>query len=155
MIKIQEIKKYILKNYNRILIDEFKKTFPRYFLGILVNGIQSIFHFAIPFIDVGRVDKLGKMDSIVSTLDDWGAGIDDWVGEAPDDYWKAPTMDMMNVGEAYNNGYSAGQDLENWIGNLGNNLGIDTMADEMKGMASAAGAPNVKGGKLDKIGGEV
>ncbi len=126
-------------------------------VNMAIEGINWLLEAldSIPFIDVGRVDKLGKMDSIVSTLDDWGAGIDDWVGEAPDDYWKAPTMDMMNVGEAYNNGYSAGQDLENWIGNLGNNLGIDTMADEMKGMASAAGAPNVKGGKLDKIGGEV
>lgn len=126
-------------------------------VNMAIEGINWLLEAldSIPFIDVGRVDKLGKMGSIVSTLDDWGAGIDDWVGEAPDDYWKAPTMDMMNVGEAYNNGYSAGQDLENWIGNLGNNLGIDTMADEMKGMASAAGAPNVKGGKLDKIGGEV
>lgn len=120
----------------------------------LLEAIDSI-----PFIDVGRVDTLGKMTSITSTLDDWGKGIDDWIGEEPADYWKAPTMDMMDVGQAYNNGYAAGQGLENWVGNLGNNLGIDNLAGDlangMEDMASAAGAPNVKGGKLDKIGGEV
>ena len=120
----------------------------------LLEAIDSI-----PFIDVGRVDTLGKMTSITSTLDDWGKGIDDWIGEEPVDYWKAPTMDMMDVGQAYNNGYAAGQGLENWVGNLGSNLGIDNLAGDlangMEDMASAAGAPNVKGGKLDKIGGEV
>ena len=120
----------------------------------LLEAIDSI-----PFIDVGRVDTLGKMTSITSTLDDWGKGIDDWIGEEPADYWKAPTMDMMDVGQAYNNGYAAGQGLENWVGNLGSNLGIDNLAGDlangMEDMASAAGAPNVKGGKLDKIGGEV
>ena len=119
----------------------------------LLEAIDSI-----PFIDVGRVDTLGKMTSITSTLDDWGKGIDDWIGEEPADYWKAPTMDMMDVGQAYNNGYAAGQGLENWVGNLGSNLGIDNLAGDlangMEDMASAAGAPNVKGGKLDKIGGE-
>lgn len=120
----------------------------------LLEAIDSI-----PFIDVGRVDTLGKMTSITSTLDDWGKGIDDWIGEEPADYWKAPTMDMMDVGQAYNNGYAAGQGLENWVGNLGSNLGIDNLAGDLangvEDMASAAGAPNVKGGKLDKIGGEV
>lgn len=120
----------------------------------LLEAIDSI-----PFIDVGRVDKLGEMTSITSTLDDWGKGIDDWIGEEPADYWKAPTMDMMDVGQAYNNGYAAGQGLENWVGNLGSNIGIDNLtgdlANGMEDMASAAGAPNVKGGKLDKIGGEV
>lgn len=41
-------------SYNPILKDEFKKTFPIYSLGILVNGIQAIFHFWIPFI-IGEI----------------------------------------------------------------------------------------------------
>lgn len=41
-------------SYNPILKEEFKKTFPIYSLGILVNGIQAIFHFWIPFI-IGEV----------------------------------------------------------------------------------------------------
>lgn len=120
----------------------------------LLEAIDSI-----PFVDVGRVDKLGEMTSIVSTLDDWGAGIDDWVGEEPADYWKAPTMDMMNVGEAFNNGYAAGQGLEDWVGNIGSNLGIDDLAngldDNMSDLLAASGNPSVKGGKIDKVGGEV
>lgn len=41
-------------SYNPILKEEFKKTFPIYSLGILVNGIQAIFHFWIPFI-IGQI----------------------------------------------------------------------------------------------------
>lgn len=41
-------------SYNPILKNEFKKTFPIYFLGILFNGIQSIIHFWIPFI-IGQI----------------------------------------------------------------------------------------------------
>lgn len=120
----------------------------------LLEAIDSI-----PFIDVGRVNKLGEMTSIVSTLDDWGAGIDAWVGAEPTDVWKAPTMDMMDVGQAYNNGYAAGQDLENMIGNLGDfgigAGGIDDLASSLDNVANAAGSPTLNGGTLDKIGGEV
>ena len=41
-------------SYNPILKDEFKRTFPIYFLGILGNGVQAIFHFWIPFI-IGQI----------------------------------------------------------------------------------------------------
>ena len=41
-------------SYNPILKDEFKRTFPLYFLGILANGVQAIFHFWIPFI-IGQI----------------------------------------------------------------------------------------------------
>jgi len=44
----------ILKGYNPILIKEFKRTFPIYFLGILVNGVQATFHFTIPYI-IGQI----------------------------------------------------------------------------------------------------
>lgn len=42
------------KQYHPILIKEFKRTFPIYFLGILVNGLQATFHFIIPFI-IGQI----------------------------------------------------------------------------------------------------
>lgn len=46
--------KNTFKSYNPILRSEFKKTFPIYSLGILVNGLQATFHFTIPFI-IGKI----------------------------------------------------------------------------------------------------
>ena len=37
--------KSLIEQYNPILIEEFKRTFPKYFLGILANGVQATFHF--------------------------------------------------------------------------------------------------------------
>lgn len=79
----------------------------------LLEAIDSI-----PFIDVGRAEGFKEMTSIVSTLDDWGKGIDEWIGEEPSDYWKAPTMDAMDIGEAYNNGYAFGEGIEDTISNF-------------------------------------
>lgn len=61
--KIKGIKEQ-LKNYNPILMDEFKRTFPRYLLGILVNGFQATFHFIIPFI-IGQILDLLLQDTIL------------------------------------------------------------------------------------------
>lgn len=49
-----KIKERIEKEYNPILINEFKKTFPKYFLGIFFNGIQATIHFFIPYI-IGQI----------------------------------------------------------------------------------------------------
>lgn len=46
--------KTIFKENNPILTNEFKKTFPIYALGMLVNGIQATFHFIIPLI-IGEI----------------------------------------------------------------------------------------------------
>lgn len=42
------------KSYNPILIEEFKRTFPIYFLGILANGFNIVFHFILPYI-IGQI----------------------------------------------------------------------------------------------------
>lgn len=125
-------------------------------VNVAVDGINWLLEAidSIPFIDVGRVDGLKPMTSIVSTLDDWGAGIDAWIGEEPSDYWKAPTMDMMNVGEAYNNGYAWGQNLESSLGNIGD-FGIPDMSgigNQLGALADAAGNPTINGGKLNSVG---
>ena len=56
---INKIKKSFFEN-NKILKDEFKHTFPRYILGIFVNGIQAIFHFLIPYVIGEILDLLLK-----------------------------------------------------------------------------------------------
>lgn len=42
------------EKYNPILIEEFKKTFPIYFIGALANGLNIIFHFLLPYI-IGQI----------------------------------------------------------------------------------------------------
>ncbi|NCU30386.1 hypothetical protein EOM57_01125 [Candidatus Saccharibacteria bacterium] len=109
----------------------------------------------IPGVDLDTVDKIGKIESVVSVLDDWGAGIDAWIGEEPSDYWKAPTMDMMDVGGAYNNGYAWGENFENSLGNLGSGMGIPDMGalgDQLGALTDSAGNPTIGGGKLDSVG---
>lgn len=51
---MKKTKKEILEKYNPILIEEFKKTFPFYFLGILANGLNIVFHFLLPYI-IGQI----------------------------------------------------------------------------------------------------
>lgn len=51
---MKKTKKEILGKYNPILIEEFKKTFPIYFLGILANGLNIVFHFLLPYI-IGQI----------------------------------------------------------------------------------------------------
>ena len=46
--------KNIFKGNHPILVNEFKKTFPIYFLGMLANGFQATFHFINPFI-IGQI----------------------------------------------------------------------------------------------------
>ena len=55
--------KSLIEQYNPILIEEFKRTFPKYFLGILANGVQATFHFFIPFI-IGQILDLLLKDTI-------------------------------------------------------------------------------------------
>lgn len=49
---------------NEILVDEFKRTFPKYFLGILVNAVQATIHFIIPYI-IGQILDLLLQDTII------------------------------------------------------------------------------------------
>ena len=63
----KNIKEYLAQKYNPILLEEFKRTFPKYFLGILVNGIQAIFHFLIPAI-IGEILDLLLQETIVKEV---------------------------------------------------------------------------------------
>lgn len=109
----------------------------------------------IPGVDLGKVKELKHTSSITSTLKDFGKDIDAWVGAEPSDYWKAPTMDMIGIGDAFNNGYQWGKDFESSLGNLGDNLGIPDMSglgDQMGALVDSVGNPTVAGGRLDSVG---
>lgn len=52
--------------------------------------------------------EYGKSKSITSDLKNLKGALGDWVGDAPDDYWEAPKMEMKSLGEAWDTGYEWG-----------------------------------------------
>lgn len=82
-----------------------------------VEGINWIIDAInkIPGIDIGKVGGIDKMASITSSLQGMKDGLYDWVGEPPDDYWEAPKLEMKNIDDAWNSGYSAGENFENKV----------------------------------------
>lgn len=86
--------------------------------------------------------EFGESKSITSDLKNLKGALGDWVGEAPDDYWEAPKMEMKSLGAAWDTGYNWGADLFNFDkGNTGGNT--DAL---MKSINDALGL----GDKLDK-----
>ena len=76
----------------------------------IINAINKI-----PGIDIGKVGGIDKMSSITSSLQGMKDGLYDWVGEPPDDYWEAPKLEMKSVGEAWDAGYSVGENFDNAV----------------------------------------
>lgn len=119
--------------------------------NLAVKGINWIIDALnlIPGVDIDNIGELGKVDSITSALKSTKDELDAWLGEKPTDYWKAPKMDSMSIGGAWDDGYNFGQGLDQQIGDLfgggsdvfGESAGEQTMFDA-----------NPDGGKLDKIG---
>lgn len=62
---------------------------------------------------LGEASMFEHRTSITSDLSNIKGKINDWVGEAPSDYWEAPKMDMKSVGDAWNTGYNWGANLFN------------------------------------------
>jgi len=80
-------------------------------------------------------------ESITSDLENLKGTLGDWVGEPPDDYWKAPKMEMKSLGEAWDTGKNWGDNAFNSNGGKGGNT--DAL---MKSINDAMGL----GDKLDK-----
>ncbi|KGR88879.1 tape measure protein [Lysinibacillus boronitolerans] len=93
-------------------------------------------------IGIGKGSEIAHTTSITSDLKGLKGALGDWVGEAPDDYWEAPKMEMKSLGAAWDTGYNWGADLFNFDkGNTGGNT--DAL---MKSINDALGL----GEKLDK-----
>lgn len=54
-----------------------------------------------------------------STVADIQAGMQDWLGETPDNYWEAPKLDYINLGDAAKAGYNFGSGIEDKLSNFG------------------------------------
>lgn len=74
------------------------------FIDILPDGVSS-------FLDLGKGTELSYRSSITSDLQGIKNSLGDWLGEAPEDYWEAPKMDPIALGDAWDYGYDWGANL--------------------------------------------
>ncbi|MEQ6357889.1 tape measure protein [Lysinibacillus sp. M3] len=104
----------------------------------------------IPGVDIGKMDEFKSRTSVTADLSKIKKGINDWVGEAPEDYWEAPKMELKSLSTAWDTGYNWGNDL---FSSDKNKDKIDTskaIEDAMKNAMNDAGDPSGLGDKLDK-----
>ncbi|ODV55469.1 tape measure protein [Lysinibacillus fusiformis] len=85
--------------------------------------------------------EYGESKSITGDLKNLKGALGDWVGDAPDDYWEAPKMEMKSLGEAWDTGYNWGDNL--FDSNKGKGGNTDAL---MKSVNDSLGL----GDKLDK-----
>lgn len=120
--------------------------------NLAVKGINWIIDALnlIPGVDIDNIGELGKVDSITSALRSTKDDLNAMLGEQPDDYWKAPKMDSISIGGAWDNGYNFGQGIDNQVGDFFGGINSDVFGggDTKQEMFSA----NPDGGSLDKVG---
>ncbi|WP_339260988.1 tape measure protein [Lysinibacillus sp. FSL K6-3209] len=92
-------------------------------------------------IGLGKGTEFSHRTSITSDFKGIKAGLKDWVGEAPSDYWEAPKMEMKSLGAAWDTGYNWGNDLSKGDKNGASDKSQQAIEDAMK---------NALGDKLDK-----
>lgn len=112
-----------------------------------VNGAIKAWNWFIDLLpgDIASTLGLSKgaefsyRSSITSDLQNLKGSINDWVGEAPADYWEAPKMDMKSVGGAWDAGY-------NWGANLVDGMDLNGIksAIELGNLANKDTAGNTK-----------
>lgn len=73
------------------------------------------------------------------------AGMQDWLGEKPEDYWEAPKLDYINLGDAAKAGYNFGSGVEDKLSNfgIGNTEDIQNALNDIAGN-TADGADGAK-----------
>lgn len=128
--------------------DKFATSFANAIIDGVNRAIEA-WNWFISMLPDGLTTKLGweqkssynHRESFTSDLQGIKAGLKDWVGEVPADYWEAPKMEMKSLGNAWDTGYNWGANLFNTDdGKVGNSDAL------MKSINDALGI----GDKLDK-----
>lgn len=65
----------------------------------------------VPGIDIGTIGEFSHRTSITADYSGLRDKMDNWLGEAPKDYWEAPKMEMKSIPDSYMSGYNWGEDL--------------------------------------------
>lgn len=76
----------------------------------------------LPGLNLSTVSEFGKVSSITSSIKSARSSLQNWLGEAPENYKSIPKMDYKNVGEAWNWGYNKGAGFEDKLGNMFDNF---------------------------------
>ncbi len=93
-------------NFANAIIDGVNRAIEawNWFVDLLPSDIATK-------IGLEKKSEYSHRESITSDLQGIKAGLKDWVGEAPDDYWVAPKMEMKSLGDAWDKGYNWGANL--------------------------------------------
>ena len=153
--------------------DEFANKFTDAIVGAINNvlGAWNKFVDIMPSVvtsalGLEKADMVSsKGNSSVSALKEVRSKIENWVGDTPADYWKAPKMEYKEVLGNYMKGYDFGEGLSNTFDDmldpnkLMDNLNLGQSGDFSKALNNAfdpapevAGkTPSTKNPALDKI----
>lgn len=119
----------------------------------IISGINLAINAWNSFVDLlssfGIADKLGLSKggtlnyrtSITSDLQGMKGQVNDWLGDASNNYWTAPKMEMKSLGSAFDSGYGVGSGIENKISSLfsGSNLPTSDTGFDWDNLANNVG----------------
>lgn len=60
---------------------------------------------------IGKAGVIEQRTSITSDLEDAKSNLQGWLGDAPDDYWKAPKIEQKTLGDAWDASYKWGSEI--------------------------------------------
>lgn len=114
----------------------------------------------IPGVNLGTVGTLSHTASITGDYRKLKGQLDNWVGEAPADYWEAPKMEMKSIGGAWDKGYNWGSNVfsnKDVVKQAKPNTDMQSLIDSVKGLQppanNAADAANRAAGNGGKTAG--
>lgn len=100
---------------------------------------------------LGKATTVKQRVSITSDLENMKKGINDWVGEAPSDYWEAPKFEAINLSDAYTVGNKFGTSKANELSSLMDTSGITGSKGSAELLANAGNGGKGGNGKLGEI----
>jgi tape measure domain-containing protein len=86
----------------------------------------------IPGVNIGEIGQIGHMGSVKGVYSGLKSKINNWVGDAPEGYWQAPTIDFKSPLDSFKGGYDWGAKLLN-----GFNLNSSTANSNMNDLLSS------------------
>lgn len=87
-------------------------------VNMAIRGLNWFIEAAnnLPGLNIPTISEMGYTASYTSDIKNVRAGLQDWLGDAPDDYWEAPKMESMSIGGAFQWGYDKGYALQDSVG---------------------------------------
>lgn len=126
----------------------------------IISGINLAINAWNSFVDLlssfGIADKLGLSKggtlnyrtSITSDLQGMKGQVNDWLGDAPNNYWTAPKMEMKSLGSSFDSGYSwgtgIGNNISKYLNGDGNGFDWDNLANNVGDIAGNTKDTNKK-----------